>query len=243
MFCLSHHSLPSLWHFTPLHLPLFYPFPPIYNFYLVLKWLKNLIIQALQLPLVPLHLYPYSPPIVFIMNLSCFMIPEMYMCYNCTSYLYVLNYENVYNKSESESEYDCKSSQLFPYFLHNCYSWQSFLQHKQFITRTSLLQERIFRNLHRFWIFHIHSTECVNHYLSIQHDHVTDAFTELWQATLKSLRRHWNSKWEKHAYQVSMKARSGTEIILRASDWLMRSELGYFACSLISGIKDDAATF
>ena len=47
-----------------------------------------------------------------------------------------------------------------------------------------------------------------------------------------------------HAYQVGTNPRSGTKLILRSSDWLMCSELGYFAYSrsLISGFKEDAAT-
>ena len=45
-----------------------------------------------------------------------------------------------------------------------------------------------------------------------------------------------------HTYKVGMNTQSGTEIILRSSDWLMHSELGCFACSLISGFSEDAAT-
>ena len=44
-----------------------------------------------------------------------------------------------------------------------------------------------------------------------------------------------------HADQVYTNTRSGSEVILRSSDWLMCSELGYFACSLISGFRDDGA--
>ena len=46
-----------------------------------------------------------------------------------------------------------------------------------------------------------------------------------------------------HAHQVGMDTRSGMEVSLCSSDWLMRLELGYFACSLISGFYDDAPTF
>ena len=47
-----------------------------------------------------------------------------------------------------------------------------------------------------------------------------------------------------HAHQVGTNARSGTEVSLRSSDWLMRLELGYSARSLISGFNDvdDVAT-
>ena len=45
-----------------------------------------------------------------------------------------------------------------------------------------------------------------------------------------------------HAHPVGTNTRSGTEIILRSSDWLMRSELGYIARSLISGVNGSAAT-
>ena len=46
-----------------------------------------------------------------------------------------------------------------------------------------------------------------------------------------------------HAYQVGTNTRSGTEVnIYCLSDWLMRSELGYFVCSLILGFNNDAAT-
>ena len=36
-----------------------------------------------------------------------------------------------------------------------------------------------------------------------------------------------------------MNTQSGTEVMFSSSDWRMGSELGYFACSLISGFKDD----
>ena len=39
-----------------------------------------------------------------------------------------------------------------------------------------------------------------------------------------------------------MNTRSGTKVILRSSDWLMRSELGYFAHSLVSDWNNSAAT-
>ena len=38
-----------------------------------------------------------------------------------------------------------------------------------------------------------------------------------------------------------MNKRSGTEAILRSSDWLVHSELGNFARSLVSGLNDVAA--
>ena len=45
-----------------------------------------------------------------------------------------------------------------------------------------------------------------------------------------------------HAHLVGTNTRSGTEVILRSSDWLIRSELGYIARSLVSGLDDGAAT-
>ena len=47
-----------------------------------------------------------------------------------------------------------------------------------------------------------------------------------------------------HAHQDDTNTRSGTEVILRSSDWLMTlcSELDWFARSLISGLNDGAAT-
>ena len=43
-----------------------------------------------------------------------------------------------------------------------------------------------------------------------------------------------------HTQEVGMNTQSGTEV--RLSDWLMRSELGYFERSLISGLNEGAAT-
>ena len=44
------------------------------------------------------------------------------------------------------------------------------------------------------------------------------------------------------ARSVGTNTRSVTEAFLRSSDWLMCSELGFFASSLISGLNNDAAT-
>ena len=60
--------------------------------------------------------------------------------------------------------------------------------------------------------------------------------------TWKSLQRPCNLMAKLHAYQVGMNTWSGTEVILLSFDWLMRLELGYFACSLISGLNDGTAT-
>ena len=45
-----------------------------------------------------------------------------------------------------------------------------------------------------------------------------------------------------HTRQVDTNTRSGTEVILRSSDWLMLSEPVYFARSVISGLNDIAST-
>ena len=44
-----------------------------------------------------------------------------------------------------------------------------------------------------------------------------------------------------HAHQDGTNTRSVTKVILRLSHLLMNSELGYFACSLISGLYNGAA--
>ena len=46
-----------------------------------------------------------------------------------------------------------------------------------------------------------------------------------------------------HAHQVDTNTQSGTKVTLRSSDWLMRSELGYFAHSLISGVNRQCSNF
>ena len=46
-----------------------------------------------------------------------------------------------------------------------------------------------------------------------------------------------------HTHPVGMNTRSGTKQVLRSSDWLRHSELGYFARSLISALNDTAVTF
>ena len=58
---------------------------------------------------------------------------------------------------------------------------------------------------------------------------------------LKSLRRAWNLK-----YALTWLAQTNDLVpkqFLRSSNWVMRSELGYFARSLLSGSNDCAATF
>ena len=59
---------------------------------------------------------------------------------------------------------------------------------------------------------------------------------------LKSLQRPWNLKWDYRRTRVARTHDLVPKYFLRSSDWLMRSELGYFALSLLSGLNDVAAT-